>query len=465
MANEINNIVINITSTKPVGQKGFGGILVLGTSVRDEFAQTTIGTGTAGLVWKAVTAGTQYISVEYLDPAAANQALSVVRTGSGTSADPYKITVSLATDAGSLITSTAADIKAAAEAVAEVAGASSIVSVTLVQSPGDGVVSTATLTTLEAVVSSDPATDLKTVSSADELLAEGYMATSPEYLMVSSLLSQEVKPNEVQVFQISSYANLATEVAALIDAGYSDWYHMLVTSRDKADILPAMSYIQSHERMGYFCTSDTSMKSETIPGNCFVMVHNQPETYPEAALVGYCAPQPIGSLTWDSVPLTGIPISGVSESEKNQLLDAHINIIGRMGGVNVSWAGTLGDGNYVDARQGRDWLAARLREAWWFLKINNSKVEMTMRGIRQIEAAFRSVFAEAGRAGIISRVYTNEDSKKSDLGDYKYQLTLPESIDDIPAADRAARIIRSISFKAWISGGINEIEVNGSLEV
>lgn len=463
MANEINNIVINITSTKPVGQKGFGRILVLGTSARGEFVQTVIGAGTSGLLWKAAEAGDKYISVEYVDPAAASQPLSVVRTGSGTAVDPYKITVSLATDAGSVITSTAADIKTAAEGVANVAGASGIVTVALVLAPGTGVAAASALKMLELV--SEPATDLKTVSTADELIALGYLATSPEYLMVSSLLSQEVKPSEVQVFQISSYDHLATEVAALIDAGYSDWYHMLVTTRTKADILKAMDYIKTHERMGYFCTADHTIKDVTIPGNCFVMVHNQPATYPEAALVGYCAPQPIGSLTWDSVPVSGIPISGVTETLKNELLAKHVNIIGRMGGVNVSWAGTLGDGNYVDARQGRDWLAARLREAWWFLKINSPKVEMTMRGIRQIEAAFRSVFAEAGRAGIISRVYTDEDRAKSDLGDYKYQLVLPESIDAIPAADRAARVIRSISFKAWISGGINEIEVNGSLEV
>ncbi len=463
MANEINNIVINITSSKPVGQKGFGGILVLGTSARGEYMQATIGSGTSGLVWKASETGNKYIAVEYVDPASADQSLSVARTGSGTSADPYLITVSLATDSGSNLTSTAAQIKTAAEAVANVAGASAIVTLTLVQAPGDGLVSAVSETDLTAV--SDPASDLKTVSSLDDMIAEGYLSTSPEYLLVSSLLSQEVKPAEIQLFQISSYANLATEVAALINAGYSDWYHMLIASRDKADILTAMSYISTHERMGYFCTADQTIASETLAGNCLVMVHNQPETYPEAALVGYCAPQPIGSLTWDSVPLTGIPISALTETEKNTLLDAHVNIIGKMGGVNVSWAGTLGDGNYVDVRQGRDWLAARLREAWWFLKINNSKVEMTMRGVRQIEAAFRSVFAEAGRAGIISRVYTDEDRAKSDLGDYKYQLVMPQSIDEIPAADRAARIIRSISFKAYISGGVNEIEVNGSLEV
>lgn len=390
MSNEINNAIINITTPKPIGVKGFGGILIAGTSARGETMQLVLGTGTAGLRWAAESSGTKYIGVEYVDPGVPDTALSVSLTGSGTKSSPYKITATLGTDVNGDISSTAADIKSAAEAVAGVAGGSGIVTVSLVESPGDGYASVQNLQPLGAV--SSPETDLKTYSNPDDMLLDGYLESSPEYISVSAMYSQEVKPAEVKVFQLSSYDNLATEMAALIDAGYDDWYHFLVGSRDKADIVKAMSYISTHERHGYFCTSDQTIQDEAIPMNCSVMVHNEPNTYPEAAWVGYAAPQTIGQITWDSVPLTGYNVSGVTETEKNTLISKGINIIGKMGSVNVSWPGTAGGGSsnftFIDINHGRDVLSARLAESFWNLKINNPKVGMTQTGLNMIEATY-----------------------------------------------------------------------------
>lgn len=73
--------------------------------------------------------GSDKISVAYIDPASASQSLSI-------NVDGRKITVSLATDTGSTITSTAADVKAAIEADSD---ANALVTMTL-ETSGTGVV-------------------------------------------------------------------------------------------------------------------------------------------------------------------------------------------------------------------------------------------------------------------------------------------------------------------------------------
>lgn len=93
------------------------------------------------LVFTAVKVGTvgNAITVAYVDPGAASQALGVVVAGNA-------ITVNLATDAGSLITSTASEILAALEASA---AAMALISVALAAgNDGTGVVTALVATAL-----------------------------------------------------------------------------------------------------------------------------------------------------------------------------------------------------------------------------------------------------------------------------------------------------------------------------
>lgn len=104
-------------------------------------ATRTTGTGTSGLVWKAKHGGVDgnQISVALVDPGGNNVPLSV------SVAATDDITVTLATDGGGAITSTAAQVKTAVEANPT---ANALVDVTLVASPGDGVVVAAGAATL-----------------------------------------------------------------------------------------------------------------------------------------------------------------------------------------------------------------------------------------------------------------------------------------------------------------------------
>jgi hypothetical protein len=52
----------------------------------------------------------------------------------------------------------------------------------------------------------------------------------------------------------------------------------------------------------------------------------------------------------------------------------------------------------------------------------------------------------------------SQDSNKFQNGGYV--VTLP-AFEDIPAADKATRTLRGVTFTAWLAGAIHAVEING----
>lgn len=124
----VKSAVIGLVGTAPGAASSVAAALTLGSSILSD-----------GLVFTAKVPGTagNAISIEVIDPASASIELSI-------HVDSNKVKITLATDEGQLITSTAVDIKAAIEANAD---ASALVDV-VVLGDGSGDVSSASRTYL-----------------------------------------------------------------------------------------------------------------------------------------------------------------------------------------------------------------------------------------------------------------------------------------------------------------------------
>ncbi|MFQ3854544.1 hypothetical protein ACLK29_04590 [Leptospira kirschneri] len=460
---QISNISINISlKTLPLSQKGFGLALVAGDTPRHVNYELDVLSNSAGIKWRSIVLGDVHIQIQYL-AVGHNTALTVTRTGAGTANSPYIISVALATDSQGNVLSTAAQIKAAAEAVSEVGGQNKIVSLSLLHSPGDGVA-----TAFDALYLVDTTEPYIEIQDPDNLLdpAIGYTPNSPEYKMAAAIFSQSPRVDKIAVLKINSFATVVSELADLRNDGFDDWYWLLTTTRDKAEIKTISTYLNTLEKCYISATSDQSAIDALLGDErTLLTISNHAEDYPDAAAFGRCGSMPIGSVTWDSKQLNGQKNSDVSMSEQSQILAKHGNLIREMGGVNVFWEGTTMSGQYIDIINGRDFLKARLQEAYHSLKINNDKISMTTSGLKLIEATLREVFRDCGRRGIIARVDDDDGRSRSDLGDFQYKLKMPEKISDIPTNDRANRKISNINFSATVSGGINKIEISGTMGV
>lgn len=304
------------------------------------------------------------------------------------------------------------------------------------------------------------------VSDADELLdpSIGYLATDPEYKMAQAIFSQTPRPEKIAVTQLTSFANIATDLALLRETK-DNWYWLLITDKSKSVIQQVATYINSLEKVGLFATSDISTLAGMNEERAAILISDFANEHPEAAWFGRCGSVPIGSISWDCKQLSGQQNSNLTQSEQSSILAANGNVIRELGGVDVTFEGKTMSGQYIDIINGRDYLKARLIEAFQSLKINNDKVPMTQSGLGMLEASLREVFRDCGRRGVIATVSDPEERKFSDMGDYQYILKMPATKKEIPTNDRANRIVSGISFKAIVGGGINKIEINGTMGV
>ncbi|TGL77331.1 DUF3383 family protein [Leptospira yasudae] len=451
---KIEPISINLfLRNTPVSQMGFGLPLILGIKAPTYFLQ--VSSNSSGLIWKSATPGVVYVQVKYV-VAGNNTALSVVRAGTGTVNDPYVITVNVATDAGGIATSTAHQIKLAAEAVSNIAGATKIVDVIETADAGSGVVSAFA----QAPLSYERYME---ITSADDLLELGFTSSDKEYVHATKVFRQTPRPKTVAVFLLTAWANAATEIAALRDGGKDAWFKTTATTHDKSEIHALGDYLASIEKMFFACTSDLTALTGRNSIWEYLTLHKNPDSFPEAAWVGNSAPRRVGSYNYAYLPLDGVENSGYTNSQMNSVFADNGNLIVDFGGKQVPYPGISTAKVYADVVENRSWLKARLKENITALFLNSDVVPYTMQGIQMIESKMREVFVQAGVQGIIASVETEADKTRSDLGDYQYKINLPASIDEIPTNDRNNRVLPNITFSCRLRGAINEVDIDGEL--
>ncbi|EMY78925.1 PF11863 family protein [Leptospira weilii serovar Ranarum str. ICFT] len=451
---KIEPIRINLfLRNTPVSQMGFGLPLILGIKAPTYFLQ--VSSGSSGLIWKSATPGVSNIHVKYV-VSGNNSALSVVRTGTGTEADPYVISVNVETDGAGAATSNAHQVKLAAEAAANVGGASKIVDVEEVANAGNGIVSSFPQTALSYERYME-------ISSADDLLELGFTSSDKEYLQATREFRQTPRPKTAAVFLLTSWASAPEEIASLRNSGKDAWFKTTATTHDKSTIHALGDYLASIEKMFFACTDDITALDGRNSIWEYYTLHKNPDSFPEAAWVGNTAPRRVGSYNYAYLSLDGVENSGYTNSQTSSIFAENGNLIVDFGGRQVPYPGISTAKVYADVVENRAWLKARLRENVTALFLNADVVPYTIQGIQMIESRMREVFAQAGVQGIVAPVETEADKARSDLGDYQYKINLPETIDEIPTNDRNNRVLPNITFSCRLRGAINEVDIDGEL--
>ncbi|EKR73606.1 DUF3383 family protein [Leptospira noguchii] len=451
---KIEPISINLfLRNTPVSQMGFGLPLILG--VKEPTYSLQVSGNSSGLIWKSAHTGIVFIQVKYV-VSGNNTSLSVVRAGTGTENDPYVISVNVSTDANGAATSTAHQVKLAAESISNIAGANKIVEVTEVANSGSGVVSAFAQTALSYERYME-------ISSSDDLLELGFTSSDKEYIQAAQMFRQTPRPKRVAVFLLTSWSSALIEISALRNSGKDSWFKTIATTHDKETIHVLGDYLASIEKMFFACTDDLNVLTGRNSIWEYITLHKTPDSFPEAAWVGNSVPRRVGSYNYAYLPLDGVENSGYTNSQVSSVFSENGNLIVDFGGKQVPYPGISTGNVYADVVENRSWLKARLKENISSLFLNSDVVPYTIQGIQMIEAKMREVFVQAGVQGIIAPVETDADKTRSDLGDYQYKINLPDTIDEIPTNDRNNRVLPNVTFSCRLRGAINEVDIDGEL--
>ncbi|MBN2157922.1 MAG: DUF3383 family protein [Spirochaetes bacterium] len=300
-------------------------------------------------------------------------------------------------------------------------------------------------------------------SDLTSMIAAGFTTDDPEYKMAAKMLAQSPCPEKIAVY-IRDDTDTIPEALAELIVSHNNWYALLITERDKTSLAAAGGWAASNKKLFFGCSTDLTALTDRNVNREAYLIHTDAANYPEAAWVGLCLPQEIGSITWKWKRPTGVIASTFNLTELNQIRTGNGQTMSERSGVVYTDEGITTAGEYIDVIQARDYIEARLGEELFALQVKSGKIPYDNTGFARIESVIRAVLNECGNRGIIARVVDEADREKSDDGIYMYTVAVPAR-SEIPANDRAARKLTGITFTLTIAGAVHNVAITGYIEV
>lgn len=288
-------------------------------------------------------------------------------------------------------------------------------------------------------------------------VTDDFATTDPEYLAAQFMFTQDRRPARIAIGRIDALdADIAASLQAVKEAS-NDWYGLALLDRTEADVLGAAAWIEAERKIFLTATADPDALNSTGDIGDQLNTLNRKRTgvlyNGEAATEflegGWMARQfttAPGSSNWAYKTISGATADDLTESEITTLKGKKMNYYqADLGGLDVTREGWMANGTYIDLVRGEDFMVSRIEENVYRAIVNNEKIPYTNQGIGIIESAIREALDLAVANGII-----NED----------YTVSVPDAAQ-VSSADKAARVLRNVSFSGTLAGAINEVEIEG----
>jgi len=244
------------------------------------------------------------------------------------------------------------------------------------------------------------------------------------------------------------------------------WYGLCYTSRTEADIKTVMDWAETVYKIFGTASDDTNIlassdttslayyaESNSLARSWVQYSANASTEYPEAAWMGKALtfdPDVI-HITWAFKTLSSVTVDSITDDQRSNALGKNANIYQPVGGVNITEFGTMGEGEYIDVILGCDWIRARMQENIFSRLVNQPKIPYTDKGIASIEASIKKDLQTGIDVGFLA------DSPAP-------VVTVPAAAD-VDQADKAARLLKNITFSATLAGAIHTVQVTGTVTV
>ncbi len=297
-----------------------------------------------------------------------------------------------------------------------------------------------------------------------DMLGYGYLATDPEYLMVSAMFEQNTPPALVNVYRAaSSYLSSGGYNQALTDLSVinNSWYYILITSRNKTDLQAAGAYAGVNNKFFIGCTSDLTAFSGRNQNREMYLFDTTPAQYSDAAWVGYMAPLIPGSANWKWKVLDGMSSPSWTVSQLLSIRAGNCASLQLQGGQIFTNNGAATSGQSAQMTQGMDYINNALQVAILELMLSNNNVPEDDTGFAQLEGTIRSTLSNCGQLGLIQAVNPalQSDMNLSDDKHYKYTVT-NVAYNSLTTAQKVAGA-SLFSFTYYANLGINSVAVTG----
>lgn len=272
------------------------------------------------------------------------------------------------------------------------------------------------------------------------------------YTSVNSLLTH-----------VNTIANhsIADDILTAQNAVLSDnqFYGVIVCSHVAADILQVATYIETQLLVYVTASADsdclTNVQTDIMSqlkalsfDRTMILYSAQANTNgPDGAWMGYMLPTTPGIGNWAMKTLVGVVADNLNPTQIGNVVSKNGNIYVTEGGNGTTLYGLAAGGEFFDVTIFLDWVASSMKTGIIAVETSplNLKVPYTNQGITLLETPIRSTMKQG------------EDNQGFLPG---WKVFAPNATD-VPAADRANRVLNNIGFDGELAGAINKINVAG----
>ena len=184
----------------------------------------------------------------------------------------------------------------------------------------------------------------------------------------------------------------------------------------------------------------------------------QANAYLHVAAVARCLSFAAGSETWASKRLSAVNPSQFSSTFARNLAEGHSNYIAQIAGRNITQVGQVRAGEWIDIIRGVDWLQNDMKLRILNVFIANAKIAFTNKGITSIHNEINASLAQGQERGVVADNEIDEDGNIVP----GFVIQVPNALN-IPAAQRAERILRDCKFSFRPAGAIHAVRIDGTL--
>ncbi len=281
-----------------------------------------------------------------------------------------------------------------------------------------------------------------------------------------------VQPQGNLAMQVVAGTETVTQALATIANSPFNWYGLVITSRDKEDVLAAAAWTESNEKLFGTASADAGIiDPETTDDLASQLQAHQyfrsfgvysataATQYPEAALMSSMFTYYPGQETWALKKLAGIAYDELTEGQALVAHGKNFSTFEPFRNFAVTQGGLTAAGEWIDVIRLRDALVEQIKVSVVSAMINaDGKVGFTDDGIQMIGNAIRAPLDLNVRRGGIA----TEELDENDRIVPSYTLSLPRS-SQVPFNDKANRLLRDVYFTARLAGAIHVSEIKGSL--
>jgi len=268
------------------------------------------------------------------------------------------------------------------------------------------------------------------------------------------------------------------DTLAAIEEENNDWYVVAADDHSESYVLALAEAVEARTKLyltsvagaaNLVATADPVAAGDILSQlkdqdyfRTAALYHQDADTeFPEMAYAGRFLTYAVGTEAWENKQLAGVGVSRdpvsdkkLTVSQKNVLEAKNVSYVDVQGGVNVVRGGRVAAGEWIDIIRLRDAIVDQVEADQRDLLLRSSKIGYTDFGIAKVVATLSTSldqFVETAvrpgglEAGTPYKIFFKRAS-------------------EITPSQKGTRVLNSVRFDAFLSGGIRIVEITGSLQ-